>query len=202
MGARRWTSDEDMLLTKLWENTPWEECSEQLGRSSSSIYARAHKLGLKRSDKFKRERNAGQFKKGLVPWNKGLKGWQAGGNSKKTQFKRGHGNSNNALPVGSEKKDKYGILQRKVSMTGERREKWRPVKDLVYEEHYGAIPDGKIVIHGDGNRDNFDISNLIAVTRAELMDRNSFIKNYPEEYRGARIQLGWLNRKIKELENE
>lgn len=87
-------------------------------------------------------------------------------------------------------------------MTGERREKWRPVKDLVYEEHHSAIPDGKIVIHGDGNRDNFDISNLIAVTRAELMDRNSFVKNYPEEYRGVRIQLGWLNRKIKELDNE
>lgn len=113
MIVRRWTPAEDEKLKEMWPYTPWEECAEILQRPSSSLYARAHKLGLKRSDKFKRERNAGQFKKGLVPWNKGLKGWQAGGNSKKTQFKRGHGNSNNALPVGSEKKDKYGILQQK-----------------------------------------------------------------------------------------
>lgn len=200
--AKKWTKAEDAKLAELWPDTHREECSRILGRSSSSLYARAHFLGLKRSKEYTLSHNSGRFKKGDKPHNAGLKGWQPGGKAKKTQFKRGHGNSNNRHPIGHEKIDAYGTLLRKVSDIGTRRQKWRPVKDLVYEQSHGNIPNGKIVTHDDFDKDNFEPKNLVALTRADIMRRNSFVNNYPPEYRGLKIQLGWLNKKIKDAENE
>jgi hypothetical protein len=46
----------------------------------------------------------------------------------------------------------------------------RPRK--IYENHYGEIPKGHIIIHIDGDRYNDDISNLEAISRAENLKRN------------------------------
>ena len=58
-----------------------------------------------------------------------------------------------------------------------------------------------IVRFKDGNKSNFDIENLIAVTRAEHVKMNS-IQRYGEEYHSLSMKLGWFKKKIKELENE
>jgi hypothetical protein len=58
----------------------------------------------------------GHFEKGHRPHNKGIKGWQAGGNALKTQFQPGQ-RGNKWVPIGSERLTKDGILQRKVSDT-------------------------------------------------------------------------------------
>ena len=44
---------------------------------------------------------------------------------------------------------------------------------LVYQQHHGTIPHNHIIIHLDGNRQNDDISNLKAISRAENMKRNA-----------------------------
>lgn len=197
---RVWTPEEDASLTELWKTKSLNECSEIMGRGTSSIHNRVQKLGLKRTDEYKAISGRGRFGS-KPPWNKGLKGWQAGGNSKKTQFKLGEKPSNSWRPVGAERTSKNGILYRKVSDTGVKKDDWRAVQVLVWEQHNGPLPNGRIVIFKDGNRENFDPDNLEAITRAESMRRNS-ISRYGEEYRSAAIRLGWFNRKLNELEKQ
>ncbi|HZJ92968.1 MAG TPA: HNH endonuclease, partial [Thiopseudomonas sp.] len=153
--SRKWSKEETEQLKELWRSKTVHECSEILGRATSSIYFKVTQQGFKRDPEHKKISTGTRFKKGQQPWNKGLKGWDAGGKSHKTRFKRGHGNSNNEHPVGYEKLDKDGVLLRKVSKTGARNEKWRPVKDIVYEEHNGEIPEGCIINFNDGNKENY-----------------------------------------------
>lgn len=42
----------------------------------------------------------------------------------------------------------------------------------VYEQIYGEVPAGHVIYHQDGNKYNDDPSNLIAITRAELVKLN------------------------------
>ncbi|HUH57656.1 MAG TPA: HNH endonuclease signature motif containing protein [Pseudomonadales bacterium] len=199
--GKKWSAEEVSHLKELWRSKTVYECSEILGRATSSIYYKVSEQGFKRDPEYEHISARSRFKKGQQPWNTGLKGWDAGGNSHKTRFKRGHGNSNNEHPVGYEKLDKDGVLLRKVSKTGERREKWRPVKDIVYEEHNGQIPEGHIINFNDGNKENYDPSNLIALTRAQMLDRNR-IQRYGTEVHGLAITLGRFKSKLRKLENE
>lgn len=199
--SRKWSKEETEQLKELWRSKTVHECSEILGRATSSIYFKVTQQGFKRDPEHKKISTGTRFKKGHATWNAGLKGWDSGGNSHKIRFKRGHGNSNNEHPVGHEKLDKDGVLLRKVSKTGERREKWRPVKDIVYEEYNGQIPDGRIVNFDDGNKENYEPSNLIALTRAQMLDRNR-IQRYGTEVHGIAITLGRFKSKLRKLENE
>lgn len=199
--AKPWTKAELSQLKELWRSKTVHECSEILGRATSSIYYKVAEQGFKRDPEHEHISARKRFKKGRQPWNAGLKGWDAGGKSHKTRFKRGHGNSNNAHPVGHEKYDSYGVLMRKVSNTGKRREKWRPVKDIIYEEHHGEIPEGCIINFNDGNKENYEPSNLVALTRAQMLDRNR-IQRYGSEIHSIAITLGRFKSKLRKLENE
>lgn len=43
---------------------------------------------------------------------------------------------------------------------------------LIWKNAYGPIPKGHVVIFGDGNRCNFELNNLILVSRKILSDLN------------------------------
>ena len=107
----------------------------------------------------------GYFKKGFTPWNKGIKGY-IGAN--KTSFKKGT-IPPNQVPVGTESFVKGGYIKVKVADPN----KWKLKHRLIYEEHYGEIPKGYSVIFADGNMYNYDIDNLIAVSRSELLVINN-----------------------------
>ena len=196
-----WTKAEDATLTELWRTESLNECSRRMGRGTGSIYNRVQKLGLKRTEEYKAITGCGRFKPGQEPWNAGMTGYQAGGRSTETQFKLGDRSSNTWPPVGAERISKDGILYRKVADTGIKKDDWRAVHVVVWEEHNGSLPDNHIVIFKDGNRENFDPENLEAVTRAENMRRNS-IDRYGPDYRSAALTLGWFKRKINQLEKD
>lgn len=196
---RHWTPEEDAKLAELYRTKPITEISEELGRGTSSIHNRVQKLGLKRPEEFKAITGSGRFKPGHKTWNAGRKGWQAGGRSKDTQFKLGGKPSNTWRPIGSERTTRDGTLMRKVSDHGGKQD-WKAVPQLIWEEHNGPLPDGHIVVFKDRNRENLSPDNLIAITRAENMRRNS-IDRYPPGYRQAAITLGWFRRKLNKLEN-
>lgn len=195
-----WTPAEDATLSELYKTKPITDISKLMGRGTGSIHNRVQKLGLKRSDEYKHITGCGRFTPGHKTWNAGKKGWQAGGRAKATQFKPGQP-SNTWRPIGAERISKDGILYRKVSDTGVKKDDWKAVQVLVWEEHNGPLPDGQIVIFRDGNRDNFEPDNLQAMTRAENMRRNT-IARYGEDYRSAAITLGWFKRKLTKLEQE
>ena len=106
-----------------------------------------------------------QFKKGNTPWNKGKTGLSIGG--KETQFKKGH-KPHNYRPVGSERVNSDGYVDIKVADPNV----WKGKHIIIWEKHNGPVPEGHAVIFGDRDRRNFDIDNLILVSRSQLLTMN------------------------------
>ena len=111
----------------------------------------------------------GQFDKGINVWNKGIKGLRF---SPETEFKKGElfGQIHPSWKGGIQvmKKDCAYLWD------GANKRKRRP--RVIWEEHYGILPEGMVIIHVNGNRYDDDISNLKAITRAELLKLNRQIK--------------------------
>lgn len=205
---RLWTDVEIALLRERYADAPTNYLAREIGRPLSQVYRKSRKLGLKKSDvylassyacRLRRGDNVGaqyRFKKGHVPANKGLRrpGWSAG-RMHETQFKKGQ-KSQNWLPIGTEVVKSDGYLYRKLTDTGYPPRDWRQVHRLLWEEHYGPIPDGYHVRFIDGDRRNVTIGNLCLVSRADLAAINRMWNRYPYELAHA-IQLrGALIRKI------
>lgn len=109
----------------------------------------------------------GRFKKGIVPYNKGQKGvWNKG--SEKSWFKKGKAPTNHR-PVGSESVDtKDGYLSVKVAEPN----KWELKHKVIWEKANGKMPEGYCVIFADQNKRNFNLDNLVLVSKAELLIMN------------------------------
>lgn len=118
------------------------------------------------------------WKKGAVPWNKGLKGVNVGG--KETQFKKGHVPANRR-PIGAERVTKDGYTEVKIQ-DGQLNDNWIMKHVLIWEKAHGPVPEGHTVIFGDSNRQNCKLENLVLVSRAQLVRMNQLglIKNNVE----------------------
>lgn len=206
MKLKPWTTAELRVLHKLYADTPTAVIAAKLGRTAGAVYQAADKRGLVKSAEYLASESAGRlkgergvacrFKPGHKTWNAGMKGLQIGG--AETRFTAGHRPQTWRL-IGSERTDKDGILWRKVSDTRNRNADWKPVHVLIWESVNGPLPRGKFVVFADYNRSNFDPPNLLAVTRAENMVRNT-CHRYPKEIVRL-IQLrGALNRQINKRE--
>ncbi|ABR48751.1 hypothetical protein Amet_2599 [Alkaliphilus metalliredigens QYMF] len=118
----------------------------------------------------------GKFERGHKTWNKGLKGVVTGG--AETQFKKGN-KPYNRVPIGTERIDsKDGYIYVKIQ-DGHLNKNWKLKHVLIWEEHNGPVPDNHAVIFGDGDKRNFDTSNLVLVSRKQLlvMNRNNLIQS-------------------------
>jgi hypothetical protein len=112
-----------------------------------------------------RTETTGCFRKGSIPWNKGTRG-RTGAN--KTSFKKG------TIPpqyrsVGSERINRDGYIEVKVADP----RTWKLKQRYIYEQYHGEIPKGYYVIFADQDKQNFDIDNLIAVSRSEMLILNN-----------------------------
>lgn len=114
----------------------------------------------------------GRFEKGHVPINKGTKKmFNVGGNA--GSFKRGQ-TPMTLVPIGSERIDKDGYTLVKVSdkQYTTNNDNWKLKHRIIYEEAFGEIPKGQVVLFADGNKQNFDLDNLVLVSNAELLALN------------------------------
>lgn len=107
----------------------------------------------------------GQFKKGSIPWNKGLK----------TGIKPRRYDKNGDViwiekPVGSEyiTNDGYTIVKTKAPNF------WEYKQRVIWKKTHGEIPHNHVIIFADGNKSNFDIDNLICVSKNELRQLNRY----------------------------
>lgn len=99
---------------------------------------------------------SGCFKKGMTPWNKGVKGYMG---ANRTSFKKGQA-SHNQRPIGSQRicsKDK--CLIEKVAEP----DVWDYKHRMLWREHYGEIPEDCVIRFIDKDRMNITIENLICV---------------------------------------
>lgn len=212
--GKSWTPEDIALLAREYPDTETAKIAASLGRTLVQVYRKARALGLKKSEQYlaspyacrlRRGDNVGaayRFKKGGLSWNKGLQGWTAGGRSVETRFKPGH-KPKNWLPIGSTRLTKQGYLQRKLTDTGYPPRDWKPVHVLLWVEHYGPIPPGYAVGFLTATRSTIAIDNLVLLSRADLMRRNTYHNNYPKEI-GELIRIrGQITRQInKRTRNE
>lgn len=202
------------IVRDLYADMPTERLAELLGRSTSSTYNAAAKLGLHKSAQYmaspqacrlRQGDNVGaatRFHAGQTPWNKGMKGLQMGGVA--TQYKPGN-RSGKAVelhkPIGTERISKDGYLQRKINDDMPLHRRWRGVHLLLWEESHGPIPPGHAVVFKNGNKADIRLDNLELVSRGALMKRNSY-HNYGKDI-AQLVQLkGAVTRVINRRESK
>ena len=133
----------------------------------------------------------GCFKPGNVPHP--LAGAKS---ANKTSFKPGQ-RPVNWRPVGSERVSKDGIIEVKIAEP----RKWQSKHSVVWEQHHGRkVPPGHIVMFADGDRKNFDIDNLVLVSRRENVIYNKRGYSHAEpEVKAALIGVVRLDCRVREL---
>lgn len=99
-------------------------------------------------------------RKGIEPWNKGIKTGKTGKRTS-TVFKPGDKHPR-YKPVGSERRYRNRVQVKTPSG------RWMSKQKYIWEQEYGPTDKHHVVIFGDGNCENFELDNLILVSRAEL----------------------------------
>lgn len=117
----------------------------------------------------------GRFEKGSTSWNKGMKGFCAGGKSVDTQFKKGRV-PGNLKPIGHERIcARDGIILIKVAQPNpytKAATRYRPKHHVIWEQAKGAIPKGFIVRFIDGDVTHCVIENLEMVSKSVNLRMN------------------------------
>ena len=161
---KRYTKEEIKLIKELYPDISNKEIAHRLGRKQRMIGQVGIRYGFKKSKEYMNT-NPGAFKKELIPWNKGLKGFRP---SKRTEFKAGH------LPANT----KYdGCLSLRKKHNGEKyyyirisQAKWVLYQRYLWEQKHGSILKGMLIIFKDKNFLNFNslflfslINNIFAI---------------------------------------
>lgn len=91
----------------------------------------------------------------------------------------------NAHEVGTTTKKSNGYIYVKVDA-----QHWKPKQEVVYEQAYGSIPDGSMVIFLNNDKTDFDIENLYCVSKGihGMMCKNRWY-TWSKEHTLAAIKL-------------
>ncbi|WP_222862507.1 HNH endonuclease signature motif containing protein [Bacteroides pyogenes] len=214
MMKKNWNEKEIKELKSLYPVMNTGKLALHFGHPLSSVYAKAHALGLRKSEEFLRSPGSGRFsntrlieggirtrfKKGHIPANKGKRmseymSAESIEKSKATRFRKGHIPANHK-PVGYERTTRDGYIEVKVAEPNVFRLKHR----LIWEHHHGKIPPGHNVQFRDGNRGNTSIGNLYLISRShQLKSENSMYARFPKEVQGLIKLKGALSRQINKI---
>jgi hypothetical protein len=167
--AKEWPAEHVKILNDNLEILSYAEIANLIGRTRSSVsqYCFNNKItrSAKSQKKINKRSNTTQFRKGQTPWNKDTKGLVK---ANSTSFKKGDPPAH-VLPEFSisykENKDghKYKVI--KIGT------QWVRLHRYNWEQLYGPIPKGYVIIFKDGDSLNCDPENLECITKAEKMRR-------------------------------
>lgn len=187
MGSSKdyFTPEEDAFLLEWRSQCFVEELTERLNkrfnknRTVASVDNRCKRIGA-------RGAGDGRFKKGFVPWHKGLskeefKSHYTEESFAKGKFKPGEHSIALKYKVGDEVvRDPYVYVKVTDSLDVPPEKQWEMKHRYIWKLHHGEIPENGSIIFLDGNKRNFDIDNLALVTRSQ-MGRMSTHKLYSEK---------------------
>lgn len=133
--------------------------------------------------------NNGCFKKGSIPANKRTKGLTG---ANKTSFAPGNlpANTRKAGSI-STRKDKNGNSYMHIKVAEPN--KWQMLHVYIWENRHGKIPKGYCVIFKDKNTLNVSLSNLMLVSRAELVRLNQKYAYIDERLKETALQVIKIN---------
>lgn len=211
----RWTPARIAMMRERYPSTKTEVIARRLGCALHVVYAKAAKLGLKKSAAYLASPDASHFRrgdhvgaafwfpKGHVPANKGLRrpGWHCG-RMRETQFRKGQRSKRwdpEAYGIGALRVNTDGYIDMKVREAPGALA-WRQLHLILWEDVHGPVPRGYCLRFKDGDRLNVELDNLECISRAELMRRNT-IHNLPAPLKSAIQLLGKLKRRIREKQN-
>lgn len=142
----------------------------------------------------------GCFPKGHKPWNAGTKGRGLTG-ANRGSFRKGAVPANRK-PLWTERIGKNGFVEMKVPeknpYTGAPT-RYRHKQVYLWEQAHGSVPAGMVVSFVDGDQANFELGNLMLISRAVLLVLNQFrYKVAPKETKPAILALAKLRVKIHE----
>lgn len=176
------TSEQDAYLREIVKGRSTKECTDMLNTRFDTDFKESQIKGYKGNHGIS-SGLTGRFEKGHVPINKNKKGmFNVGGN--RTSYKTGQ-MPKNTDPIGTEKEMKGGYIWVKIDDQLKPKNKqvnWKPKHQLIYEKEHGKIPEGYKCLFLDGNNHNFDINNIVAITKAECLylNRHGLISSDPE----------------------
>ena len=207
--SKVWTDEQIAYLLEHYADNTAQSVGVAIGRTTSQVHNKAYHLRLKKSPEFlakagrelasKEGASVGRFKSGHQTWNKGIKGSTGlHESSHAQQFKTGQ-LPHNHHPIGYERLDCEGYLHRKITDTGHTKRDYRLVHHIAWQSVHGEIPKGCYIVFVDGNKSNFDISNLACLTKAENMKRNTIHRFSPELKEAIRL-VRKLQKLIKQEE--
>lgn len=198
----RWKPHEIELLKQHYADSNIHELMQMLNKSDRKIYNQARNLGLKKSAAYEEKRRlfdienlrkntTKRFQKGQTPWNKGIKGSIP---NNATSFKKGN-LPHNTRNEGETRLNKEGYLLVKIA-----HKKWVRKHYLIWEKVNGKVPKGHVLRLKDNNCENYDISNIELISRADNMRLNT-MHRFPEELKQTIRLLKKLKKKINEKQD-
>lgn len=211
----QWSVAEIAVLRRMYANHPTAAIAAKLDRAPSHVYAKAAKLGLRKSKEYfaspaacrmqpGHARGAAfRFQKGHVPANKGLRrpGWKRG-RMDANWFKKGQFPFNldpDFYVLGALRVNADGYIDIRISFELGAKG-WRGLHRVLWEDAHGPVPAGFCLRFKDGDKLNVELANLELIARADLMRRNT-VHNLPQPLRSTIHVLGQLKRRIREKQN-
>ena len=176
------TDEQDAYLRSIVKGKTCYECADLLNEKFKLSLTGSQISGYKKSHHITSGLDT-RIKKGYIPKHKGTKGlYNVGGNI--TSFKKGH-TPKNIAKIGVERKTVDGYTWVKTSDSPNpktKRANWTMKHVLVYEQAHGKLKDGCMCVFLDGNKENFDIDNIVSITKAEslYMNKRGLFSTDPE----------------------
>ena len=161
--AHKWSDEEKDYLREITSGRHYKEIVELM----NAKFEYEFNIGQIKAAIARHKLNTGftgHFPKGNIPFNKGTKGLMK---ANKTSYKKGN-IPQSYKPVGTERITEDGYTEIKVKDPNV----WKLKHRIIYEEHYGEIPKGYVVMFLDRDKSNFDINNLILISRNQLRTLN------------------------------
>jgi hypothetical protein len=201
MKGKPWTPEQVRILRDLYPHKRTVDIVDAVGHPVNSIYQKAAQIDIHKTQEFMNSEACGQFVKGKqngarsqfakggIPWNKGMKGLQIGGES--TKFKKGNTPLNHK-PVGTVVIRADGYSKTKIAEPNV----WELTHRVVWMQEGRELPAHPAVIRfKDGNPQNCGIENLEVSSKIAMMAANS-VQVLPTNLRRAIHLHGVLIRKI------
>jgi hypothetical protein len=187
----KWSEEEKEYLASIAKGRSYKEIAKLMKDKFNYDFTDQQIKGAMTRYKIRTE-TTGCFRKGSVPWNKGLKGYMG---ANKTSFKKGT-IPPQYRPVGSERINKEGYLEVKIAVPN----KWELKHRYIYKKHYGDIPKGHNVIFADTDKTHFNIDNLILVSKSEMLilNRNKLIYE-DKELTKVGVNIAKVMDKVKKI---